>query len=205
MDEYPRGNHYPFNAVTEQWLEYRHTETNTHSTCSSGPWPLAYICTLEISVQCFRRCIAQFRDMSEYTNQVHGSKQRTVVWKLVSRNTNRPPTPKKLIFEYNFVPDVICHYSLSLNWYCCESSVPSGRVQRKCSGYFTQFMYVDRTGAPRKGLLWDGAAGTPPSSSFFFFLLYLRKWGTCHWLVLVPDVLYSQGSDHIWCFSCVYT
>lgn len=69
------------------------------------------------------------------------------------------------------------HYSLSLNWYCCESSVPSGRVQRKCSGYFTQFMYVDRTGAPRKGLLWDGAAGTPPSSSFFFFFSLSQEVG----------------------------
>lgn len=106
MDEYPRGNHYPFNAATKHWLEFTPTEVNTHSTCSSEPWPLAYICTLEISVRCFRRCVAQFCDMSEYTNQVHWSKQRTVVWKLVSRNTNRPPTLKKFIFDYNFVPDV---------------------------------------------------------------------------------------------------
>lgn len=47
-----------------------------------------------------------------------------------------------------------------------------------------------------------------PSFLLFFFLslsLYHRKWGTCHWLFLVPDILNSLGSDHIWHSWDVYT
>lgn len=90
------------------------------------------------------------------------------------------------------------HYSVSLNWPCCVSSASSGRVQRKCSRYFTQRMHVDGTGAPGRGS-YEMGCWYPPLPFLFFPSLSLSISGSgLH--VLVPHVLYSQGSDHIWCF-----
>lgn len=46
---------------------------------------------------------------------------------------------------------------------------PSGQVQRKCSGYFTQVMYADRTEAPERGSYETGLLVPllPPLSSVF--------------------------------------
>lgn len=62
-----------------------------------------------------------------------------------------------------------------------QTLASSGLVQRKCSGYFTQVMYADRTEAHERGFYETGLLVPPPSSSFCFSL-YHRKWGTCHWL-----------------------
>lgn len=73
-------------------------------------------------------------------------------------------------------------------WNCALyylNMAPSGQVQRKCSGYFTQVMYADRTEAPWKGVLWDRVADTPLSPLLlselhvigcFWFLIYLILW-----------------------------
>lgn len=84
---------------------------------------------------------------------------------------------------------------------------PSGQVQRKCSGYFTQVMYADRTEAPERGSYETGLLVPLLPTPFFLsysLLVSLREWGACHWLFLVPDVLCSLGSDHIWHSRDVY-
>lgn len=69
----------------------------------------------------------------------------------------------------------------------------------KASGFFTEIINADKTEAHKRGLLRQGYC-TPPSSSSVFLSLSLcvMEWGTCHWLFLVPDLLSSMGSDHIW-------
>lgn len=160
---------------------------------------------------CFRRCVAQFCDMFEYTNPVRGVQAKNSWLKISVKTSVRSSPPPSEAFSISLAFQLLQekrHYGVPLNCQCCGSLVSSGRVQRKCSCYFTQRMYVDRTGAPGRGSYETGLLVPPP---FLFLLLslsltlYLRKWGTCHWLVLVPHVLYSQGSDHIWCFSCVYS
>lgn len=58
---------------------------------------------------------------------------------------------------------------------------------------------------PLRGALMRQGCWYPSFLLFFFLSLYHRKWGTCHWLFLVPDILNSLGSDHIWHSWDVYT
>lgn len=54
-----------------------------------------------------------------------------------------------------------------------------------------------RNRGPWKGVLWD-LPPPPPLSSLS------ESGGPCHWLFLVPDLLDSLGSDHIWHWGDVY-